>query len=49
MINGIDFIKLKEQNEKYKQLCQWILDQWGIDTKELQDKVLKVIGAEENG
>ena len=44
------FMEYDQETQNYAemvQFVQWILDQWEIDTKEAQDKALKLIGASE--
>ena len=40
-INQIN--KLQNENTKLKEFTQWVLDQWVLDTKEVQDKALLTI------
>lgn len=49
MINIDKINKLKEENTKLKEFTQWVLDQWILDTKEVQDKALLTIQEVENG
>ena len=43
-MKGDNMEKLNEKD--CLEFIQWILDQWEIDTKEVQDKALELIGAE---
>ncbi len=45
-INQIN--KLQYENTKLKEFAQKVLDQWVLDTKEVQDKVLLTIQEVEN-
>ena len=29
--------------QKYKDFIQWLLDQWELDTKEVQDRAMKLL------
>lgn len=37
------------EDTKLKEFTQWVLDQWVLDTKEVQDKALLTIQEVENG
>ena len=38
------FQEVEQMNEqKYKDFIQWLLDQWELDTKEVQDRAMKLL------
>ena len=44
MVNIEQIQKLQNENAKLKEFTQWVLDQWELDTNEVQNKALEIIG-----
>ena len=37
--------EIEKENKRMKEFIQWVLDQWDLNTREVQERALEAIGA----